>query len=37
MSVLGFISIVVLVLYILGSILYAFITRQAHDDFRKHR
>jgi hypothetical protein len=37
MSVLGFISIVVLVLYILGSILYAFITRQANDDHKHHR
>jgi hypothetical protein len=37
MSVIGFISIVVLVLYILGSILYAFITRQAHEDHKHHR
>jgi hypothetical protein len=37
MSVLGFIFLVVLVLYIAGSIFFAFIQRSAHDDFRKHR
>jgi hypothetical protein len=37
MSVLGFIFLVVLVLYIAGSIFLGFIRRQAHDDFRKHR
>jgi hypothetical protein len=37
MSVLGFISIVVLVLYIAGSIFLGFIRRQANEDFRKHR
>jgi glycerol-3-phosphate acyltransferase PlsY len=37
MSVLGFIFLVILIAYILGSIFLAFITRQANDDFRKHR
>jgi glycerol-3-phosphate acyltransferase PlsY len=37
MNVLGFIFLVILIAYILGSILLAFIRRQAHDDFRKHR
>jgi hypothetical protein len=37
MSVLGFIFLVVLVLYIAGSIFFAFLKRSAHDDFRKHR
>jgi hypothetical protein len=37
MSVLGFIFLVILVLYIAGSIFLAFIRRSAHDDFRKHR
>jgi glycerol-3-phosphate acyltransferase PlsY len=37
MSVLGFIFLVILIAYILGSIFLAFIRRSAHDDFRKHR
>jgi glycerol-3-phosphate acyltransferase PlsY len=37
MSVLGFIFLVILIAYILGSILLAFLRRSAHDDFRKHR
>jgi hypothetical protein len=37
MSILGFIFLVVLVLYVAGSIFLGFIRRQAHDDFRKHR
>jgi hypothetical protein len=37
MSVLGFIFLVVLILYILGSIFFAFLVRSAHDNFRKHR
>jgi glycerol-3-phosphate acyltransferase PlsY len=37
MSVLGAIFLVILIAYILGSILLAFIRRQAHDDHKNHR
>jgi hypothetical protein len=37
MSVLGFIFLVVLVLYIAGSIFLAFLQRSANEDHKHHR
>jgi hypothetical protein len=37
MSVLGFIFLAVLILYIAGSIFFAFLQRAANDDHKHHR